>query len=97
MSANINLRDLGQYVKHQANLEVRCSCGRKGVLDAAKLNRFYLLKRWNTELEIVGLHLRCHKCRGRPISLKPTPKQPDRPEWMATEESWTRLQRRLRG
>lgn len=46
-------------------------------------------------LDLVGLHLFCSVCRGRPCRLRPTPAKPDHPEWMAREQDWRRLVRRL--
>ena len=97
MSANVTLRTLGDYVKRKANLFIICDCGHSAVVDAEKLNRWYLCHNWNTNMEVVGGHLRCTRCKGRPDRFAPTPRRPDRPNWMSSEDDWKRLVRRLRG
>lgn len=96
MGANVRLRQLSDLVRHQANLRAECLCGHTGVLDAAKLRRWFFCHRWNDALEAVGAHLYCSVCRGRPVTLHPTPAAPDRPEWMGREHDWRDLVRRLR-
>lgn len=56
-----------------------------GVIDTAKLRPWFFCHRWNDALEAVGVRLYCSRCRGRPVSLRPTPAEPDRPEWMERE------------
>lgn len=97
MGANVRFRCLSDFGAHRANLRAECLCGHKGVLDAIKLRRWFYCHRWNDALEVVGTHLRCSVCLGRPIRLRPTPEKPDRPEWMALEHDWKDLVRRLRG
>lgn len=96
MSANIRLRQLSDLVKHKANLQAECACGHTGVLDAVKLRRWFFCHRWNDDLEVVGLHLYCSICRGRPARLRATPAKADDPTWMAREHQWRELVRRLR-
>ena len=98
MAANISFKDLRDFAKRDANLLVICSnCDHKGVLDAEKVRRYYLCRGWNTTTSIAHHHLRCHVCRRRPTEIKPTPNKPDRPQWMNSQQDWTRLTRRLRG
>lgn len=96
MGANTRFDRLGDFERHKANLRAECGCGHKGVLDAAKLRRWFFCHRWNDALEVVASHLRCSVYLGRPARLRPTPNRPDRPEWMALEHDWKRLVKRLR-
>ncbi|GFE76491.1 hypothetical protein NTCA1_41400 [Novosphingobium sp. TCA1] len=98
MGANISLKDLTEFARRDANLLVICSnCDHKGVLDAAKVCRYYLCRGWNTTTSIAHLHLRCQVCGRRPTQIRPTPDKPDRPQWMAYQTDWTQLTRKLRG
>jgi hypothetical protein len=97
VGANITWRTISDYGRRDANMEVRCRCGNKGVLDARKVDRWFMLHGWNTALEVVPQHLRCRFCRKRPIKISPTPAIPDRPEWMRDERKWKELARRQRG
>ncbi|QSR15766.1 hypothetical protein CA833_00880 [Novosphingobium sp. KA1] len=98
MGANISFKDLGDFPKRDANLEVVCGkCRHRGVLDAAKVYRWFLCHAWNTATAIAHLYLRCSKCKGRPDTIRPTPNLPDRPLWMASQQDWSNLTRRLRG
>lgn len=85
MGANPRFDRLSDFAARRANLRAECLCGHKGVLDAIKLRRWFFCHRWNDALEVVGMHLYCSICRGRPIRLRPTPAKPDRPEWMQWE------------
>lgn len=97
-AANTRLDSLSDICHHGGNLRATCRCGHRGVLDAAKLNRFYMVHRWGTQLEWqVGMHLRCSQCGSRPIELRATYLPPDAPNrFPKTEEAWARLVRRLR-
>lgn len=96
MGANTRFDRLSDFVRHRANVLVVCRCGHRGVLDAGRLRRWYFCHRWPDAVEVLGMHLRCSVCLGRPMRLRPTPAKPDRPEWMATERDWERLVKRLR-
>ncbi len=97
MGANLRLPTLSDYCHHRANLLVECrACPHRGVLDAAKLARWFHCHHWNMAIEVVGCHLYCRVCRGRPGSIRPTEAPPDRPDWMRYEYEWGRLIRRLR-
>lgn len=97
MGTNIQLRTLGDYVRHRANLLVECgACPHRGVLDAARLARWYHCHCWNPSIEVVGAHLYCRVCRGRPGFVRPIQAPADRPDWMRHEYEWGRLVRRLR-
>ena len=87
---------LSDYAALEANVLAICRCGRRGVLDSAKLARWYFVHRWNGDVEVAGLHLRCSACGRRPATLRPTPKPPDRPGWMASDSDWRRLVKVLR-
>lgn len=88
MSANVRLRQLSNLVRQKASLQAECACGHRGVLDAVRLRRWFFYHRWNKALEVVGLHLYCSTCRGRPVQLRPMPAKPDRPDWMQREQEW---------
>ena len=96
MGANTRLDRLSDYERHRANVLVVCGCGHRGVLDAGKLRRWFFCHRWNDAIEVLGAHLRCSVCLGRPAMIRATNDRPDRPGWMALEGDWKRLVKRLR-
>ena len=96
MGANTRLDRLSDYQRHSANVLVVCGCGHRGMLDTGKLRRWFFCHRWNDAIEVLGAHLRCSMCLGRPVRIRATPERPDRPEWMALDGDWKRLVRRLR-
>ncbi|WP_134095849.1 hypothetical protein [Novosphingobium sp. PhB55] len=97
MSPNISFQDLDDFLEQKANLEAVCgTCGHRGVLDAAKVYRWFLCHAWNTATAVAHLHLRCSKCKGRPGSIRPSSNVPDRPRWMSSQQDWSNLTRRLR-
>ena len=97
MGANIKLTTIGDVVHHKGNLRVECRCGRRSVIDAAKLDRYYTVQRWSTVLEVVGMHLRCSSCGARGAHLRITLEPPRGPRWgPQTEEAWRFLIARLR-
>ncbi|WP_170841932.1 hypothetical protein [Sphingomonas gellani] len=51
MGANTRLDSLSDLIKHKANVKLICPCGRVHIFDAARLNRYALLRSWNTQLE----------------------------------------------
>lgn len=97
VAANKSWKTLGDFGRNQANLLCECRCRHKGVVCRDRIARFYFLHRYPTATEVIHLHLRCHKCGGRPISIRPTWEKPTFPQWGADEAQWKRLQRRLRG
>lgn len=97
MGANIRLDTLGDYERHRANILVQCrACPNRSVLDTTKVRRWFYCHRWNEALEVVGLHLRCRVCRGKPGRIRATLDRPTHPEWMALESDWGRLVKQLR-
>jgi hypothetical protein len=98
VSANTRLDSLADLERRSANLLVRCACGHSHVLSASRLNRYALLRGWNTQLEVLGGHLRCNVCHRRGPQLKATPDPPTPADpFPRTEDGWKRLYRRLRG
>ena len=96
MGANTRHDRLSDYERHRANVLVVCGCGHRGVLDAGKLRRWFFCHCWNDAIEVLGAHLRCSVCLGRPARIGITKERPDRPEWMALDGDWKRLVQRLR-
>ena len=96
MGANTRFDRLSDFERHKANVRVECICGHRGILDAAKLQRWFFCHRWNDAVEVVGGHLRCSVCLGRLARIRPTVERPDRPGWMMLEHDWKRLIQRLR-
>ncbi len=97
MGANTRFRSLSDYIRNKANVRAKCRCGHVGVVDAVKFKRWVAAHGDNEWLEVCGGRLRCIECRGRPVSIKPTPEGPTMPHWMDREELWVRLVKRLRG
>jgi hypothetical protein len=100
MGANIRLLTLGDFMRHDANLKVWCrACDHSGVLSTERVQRWYHCHRWNDHMDIIGAHLRCSVCRGRPGAIRPVPATMPLtfPEWMALESEWGKLVKRLRG
>lgn len=89
---------LSDLTHHKANLQVSCPCGATHIFDAQRLNRYAMMRGWNTHLEVLGGHLRCQKCRRRNPYLRavvypPTPADP----FPKREEEWKALWKRMRG
>lgn len=100
MGANIKIETLGDVVRHGFNLAVQCSCGHRGVIDAAKMERWYRCHRWDTRKHMLREHLYCLRCGGRPAALRAgiTADLPNaaRGRFPVNEEGWARLVRGLR-
>jgi len=97
VSANTRFDVLADLPRRKANLQATCGCGHVGVVDAEKLMRWFFVQRWPSALAVVGMHLRCSLCRGRPIKLRPTLAKPSGPEWgPRTDADWKRVVQRLR-
>lgn len=98
MGANRRYESLSEMVSEPGGLEVRCGCGHKGVVDGRKLARLFFVRRWNSRIHMIGAHLRCSKCGGRPVKISATWAKPDGPPWgPRSEADWKRLAARLRG
>ncbi|SEN51131.1 hypothetical protein SAMN05192583_2930 [Sphingomonas gellani] len=98
MGANTRLDSLSDLIKHKANVKLICPCGRVHIFDAERLNRYALLRSWNTQLEALRYRVRCTECQGRGVRLKATPEPPTLADpFPRTEVEWKRLHRRLRG
>lgn len=98
MSANTRLDSLHDLIRHNANLQITCLCGRQHIYDASRLCRYAMCRGWNEHLEALGYHLRCSACGKRGPHLKavmqpPTPADP----FPRSERDWKALIRRLRG
>lgn len=98
MSANTRLDSLHDYIKHDANLQVTCACGKQHVYDAVRFCRYAMCRGWNTQLQALAYYIRCDRCgrrypRCRAVKFPPTPADP----FPRDEAGWTRLTRRMRG
>jgi len=83
---SVRLDDL--RVQH-LNLRAECSnCGHVGVLDGAKLWRWFALHRWDTSFTTAGQHMRCNVCRRRPAILTSTADPPTSEFGPKTEAEW---------
>jgi hypothetical protein len=71
------------------------------VIDAAKMERWYMCHMWSTKKHELRDHLYCLGCGGRPPSARVgiTASLPTGPSgrFPANEEGWKRLVRGLRG
>lgn len=98
MGANARIETLNDIASRRLNLAARCGrCGHTGVLDGAKVCRYFMYQLWDRDFGQVPRRLRCSKCRSRADAITVSFAAPDNPTWMADEESWKRLHRRLRG
>lgn len=101
MGANLKIEQLGDVVRHGFNLAVQCQCGHSGVIDAPKMERWYMCHCWDTRMHLLREHLYCLGCGGRPprAYLRATASEPTGPpgRFPASEEGWKRLVRGLRG
>lgn len=97
MAANTRLDSLSDLARHKANLRVSCrTCNKVSVIDAARFNRYCLLRCWNTQLEQLGHRLVCSRCGARASWLKPTREHPGPDPFPRDERAWKLLYRRLR-
>lgn len=101
MGANIKVETLGDIVRRQMNVDVTCGCGHRGILDGAKLERWYACHMWSTRIDRVREHLYCLRCGGRPdsVRIRPTSYAPTaaKGRFPANEDAWRRLVKGLRG
>jgi Zn finger protein HypA/HybF involved in hydrogenase expression len=97
MATNTRLDCLGDLARHQANLKVECrTCRKVTVIDAARFNRYCLLKRWNTQVQQLGHRLVCSRCGSRDSHLRATPEQAGPDPFPRNEQGWKALYKRLR-
>ena len=60
------------FQRHDFAVEVRCSCGHVGVLDANELVETFARKGWAMNSLVTAKdHLRCSKCGRRPERIGP--------------------------
>ncbi|WP_185829133.1 hypothetical protein [Sphingomonas ginkgonis] len=98
MGANTRLDSLSDLVRRKANLRVEChTCDKVSVIDAARFNRFCLVRQWSTQLGQLGTRLRCARCGARPGRLGATPEKPEPDLFPQGERAWKALYRRMRG
>lgn len=101
MGANLKIETLGDIARRGHNLAVQCGCGHSGVIDAAKMDRWYHCHCWPTQMNRLRDHLYCLRCGGRPtqVHLRVTTDRPNaaRGRFPANEDAWRRLVRGLRG
>jgi hypothetical protein len=80
------------------NLSFECGwCAHAGVLDGAKLWRWFAVHMWKSDGASVPEHVRCSVCRRRPTKLTPTTDAPTADPFPVNEDGWQRIIRRLRG
>ena len=97
MGANTRLDCLSDLVRHKANLRVTCrTCSKVGIIDAARFNRYCLLRCWNTQLASLAVRFVCRQCGARASHLKATPEKAGPDGFPKDERGWKMLFRRLR-
>lgn len=80
------------------NVGAECgNCGHRGVVNGAKLWRWFQIHRWDGAIGKVGQHMRCSVCRRRPTNLAPTPADPSIDFGPQSEPEWQAVVKRLRG
>jgi len=67
--------DVFDLVRHGANLELTCSCGRAVVVDTDQLMRMQTFRRWPYGIASAARRFRCRRCGRAPQSAQPTPKE----------------------
>ncbi len=100
MGANAKYETLGDIVRRGLNIAVECRCGHVGVIDAARMERWYACHQWDRRLHMLRDHLYCLGCGGRPLDMRirPSGQQPTAPNrFPVSEQQWERLVRGLRG
>jgi hypothetical protein len=101
MGANPKYETLGDIVRKGWNVAVQCGCGHTGVIDGARMERWYMCHAWPTQLHLLRDHLYCLRCGGRPrqARVRATADQPNaaRGRFPSNEEGGKRLVRGLRG
>lgn len=100
MGANIKLETLSDVTSRGWNLAVLCECGHRSIVDARRMERWYMCFQWNTRWHMLRDHLYCLQCRTCParVQLRATAGLPTAPNrFPNTEEQWTRLVKGLRG
>lgn len=100
VGANVKFLTLSDFTKHNANLKVSCrSCDHIGIISTERVHRFYRCHNWNDHIDVLGRHMRCSVCHGRPDRIRPVHHMEPLtfPDWYALESSWGKLVKRLRG
>lgn len=98
MSANTKIENLSDYFRVARNLEVRCGCGHRSVVDGEKLARWFFIHLWDTRKHLIRDHLRCTRCGNRPSEIRPASNAPTAPDRFPRDEAaWKRAVARLRG
>ncbi len=78
------------------NLEVRCpKCGHIGIVEGAKLWRWFALHRWNTAADKIAEHLRCSVCDCRPTTMGATSEPPTITFGPSSPDEWEAAVRRI--
>lgn len=79
------------------NLAAACShCGHAGVVDGAKLWRWYAVHFWDGALDRISEHMRCQVCKRRPTKLEATSAEATIDFGPRTEAEWQDVVIRLR-
>lgn len=84
--------------RHGANVSARCACGHRGIIDQKKLQRYFMVQRWDERVHLIARRLKCSRCGRHPVRVSAAHHEPMGPPWgPATEDDWKRLIKRLRG
>lgn len=98
MGHNHKIENLSDYFRVARNLEVRCGCGHRSVVDGEKLSRWFFIHMWDTRKHRIREHLRCSRCGQRPESIRPASNAPTAPDRFPKDEAaWKRKVARTQG
>jgi hypothetical protein len=98
VSANTKTETLSDMFRVARNLEVRCQCGHRSVVDGENFARWMFIKRYDTRVHMLRGRFRCSSCGSRPIAIRPASNAPTAPNrWPKDEGAWKRMIARMRG
>lgn len=87
---------LTDLLKVCSNLEVRCPCGHRSIVDGESFSRWMFVNRFDNRVFALKKRLRCSRCGARPEDIRPAKGTPTAPNVWPSEVGWKRLVRRLR-
>ena len=79
VSAKHRAETLSDLLRVCRNLEVRCSCGWRSIVDGENFARWLFINRFDTRIHMLRDRLRCSRCGGRPDRLRPASGKPTAP------------------
>jgi DNA-directed RNA polymerase subunit RPC12/RpoP len=98
VAANHRFESRTDRRKHHANLEVRCSCGHRSIVDGENFSRWTFINRFDNRIFALKNRLRCSRCGARPEGIRAAAGKPTAPNvWPKDEGAWRRAVARLRG